>query len=62
MTGARNFFRVISVIFGALGGSFFRALDGFAKWGGVSQNGGGIHFSNSRVVLDVQRLIILTDT
>ena len=55
MTWARNFFRVISVIFGALGGSFLRALDGFANWG-------GIHFSNSRVVLDVQRLIISTDT
>ena len=44
MTWARNFFRVISVIFGALGGSFFRALDGFAKWGGVSQNGAGFTF------------------
>ena len=62
MTWARNFFRVISVIFGALGGSFFRALDGFANLGGVSQIRGGIHFSNSRVVLDVQRLIISTDT
>ena len=65
MTWARNFFRVISVIFGALGGSFFRALDGFAKWGGVSQNGGGIHFSNSRVVLDVQiyiRVLLWTIT
>ena len=44
MTWARNFFRVISVIFGALGGSFFRALDGFANWGGVSQIGGGFTF------------------
>ena len=39
MTWARNFFRVISVIFGALGGSFFRALDGFANLGG----GEGVH-------------------
>ena len=44
MTWARNFFRVISVIFGALGGSFFRALDGFAKWGGFRRMGGGFTF------------------
>ena len=41
MTWARNFFRVILVIFGALGGSFFRALDSFPKRGGVFQKGGG---------------------
>ena len=44
------------VIFGALGGSFFRALDSFPNWRGVFRIGGGVHFSNSRVVLDVQRL------
>ena len=41
MTWARNFFRVISVIFGALGGSFFRALDGFANLGGCFADLGG---------------------
>ena len=42
MTWARNFFRVISVIFGALGGSFFRASDGFSKrGGGFLRKGGG---------------------
>ena len=62
MTGARNFFRVISVTFGALGGSFFRALGGFSDLGGFLRFGGGFTFSNIRVVLDVQRLIISTDT
>ena len=43
MTWARIFFWVISVIFVALGGSFFRALDGFSNLRGVSQICGGIH-------------------
>ena len=44
MTWARNFFRVISVIFGALGGSFFRALDGFSDLGGFLRFGVGFTF------------------
>ena len=57
MTGARNFFRVISVAFGALGGSFSRALDGFSNLRGVSQICGGIHSLSNLPLVDQVLLI-----
>ena len=56
MTWVRTFSGSFRSFLGPWEGLFFRALDG------ISDLGGGFTFYNSRVVLDVQRLIISTDT
>ena len=63
MTWARNFFQGHFGHFWGPGRVFFQGLGQFSELGGgLFQIGGGFTFSNSRVVLDVQRLIISTDT